>query len=302
MIKGILSNNAVRWLLAIAAAWSVLSCSPDSEDEAGNISDKRKLVFRTHSGENSPFMEEGATLGVFLTSRSTGEVLRSNELIVIGEKGAPLQQRDTLFPAVMDDYEFFAYSPYDSSWDDVLESVLEFEVSADQSSDVNLRSSDLMLSYDIVKGKYSEEVFFSHVMAKIVIHVTDRTGLFDMTASGAVLHGLRCGAYINTADGSCQSIDNDTSDIICNMLDSRDRRASLTAVIPPQQLENEILPFSVILGDAEYEFSVSGVHGLEGEKVYVYSLNMTDRGLALEDSTIMDWEDGASGSLNVAFE
>lgn len=291
-----------RWLHMAAAACLAISCSTLSQEDDGSVSGERTLVFRTVSGNDAPFMEQGSTVGMFITAVSTGELLRRNELVVVGENGTPAHQLDILESSASDDYEFFAYSPYDSSWDDILDSVLEFEVSADQSSDKGYEASDLMLAYDIEHNDKCDEVLFSHVMAKIILHVTDRTGMFDMTSSGAVLHGLRCGAYIYMADGSCQTMDVDASDIYCHMLDSRDRRASLSAVVPPQELDGGKLAFSLLLGGAEYGFSISDVQQLSGEKVYIYSLRMTDRGLELEDSTIADWEDDGGGSFNVAFE
>lgn len=294
--------NAGRWLLMAVAACLEISCSTLSQDEEGSASGGRELVFRTVSGDDAPLMEQGSTVGLFLTSVTTGEVLRRNELVVVGENGTPAHQLDLLESSAPDDYEFFAYSPYDNSWDDILDSVLEFEVSADQSSDKGYEASDLMLAYDIRHNDKGDEVLFSHVMAKIILHVTDRTGMFDMISSGAVLHGLRCGAYVYMADGACQANDADPSDIKCHMLDSRDRRASLSAVVPPQELDGGKLAFSLLLGGAEYSFSIADVQLLSGEKVYIYSLRMTDRGLELEDSTIADWEDDGGGSFNVAFE
>ena len=94
----------------------------------------------------------------------------------------------------------------------------------------------------------------------------------------------------------------DSASVSCHMLDSRDRRASLAAVIPPQETENLILAFDLALADSVYGFTLSDVPPFEAGKVYVYSLRVTDRGLELEDSTITDWEDDGGGSFNVAFE
>lgn len=301
-MTGKMSIRACRWLLILAAAWMAVSCSSGSLDDGGSADGRSILVFKTCSGDEIVPMEQEAAVGVFFWSDGTGDILRKNEMVIIGENGEPVQQRDTLVPAALDEYRFFAYSPYDSSWDDILDSVLEFAVEKDQTSEVNYRNSDLMMSHKIERKGFCNEAVFDHVMAKIVLHVTDKTGTFDLTGASVTMHGLVCGAYVYVADGSCLVMDMDSASVSCHMLDSRDRRASLAAVIPPQETEEPILAFDLALAGSVYGFTLSDVPPFEAGKVYVYSLRMTDRGLELEDSTITNWEDDGGGSFNVAFE
>lgn len=301
-MKEILSIKVHRWLSLLAAAYVTVSCTSGKQDEGGPVSDSGGLFFKVCSGEDIGMMEPGAAVGVFLASSVNGEVFYKNELMLADKDGMAVSGNERFILEPYGDCDFFAYSPYDSSWDDVPGSVVEFEVSADQRSAMDYKASDLMLSHGIEFRNGLNEAVFHHVMAEVILHITDRTGLFDMSGSRAVLHDMQSASYVYVEDGTCQAAGTSVSDIACHMLDSRDRRASLAVVLPPQDPEGAMLTFSISIGDAEYDFELSDVPALESGKVYVFSLRMTDRGLELEDSTISDWEDDGGGSLNVAFE
>lgn len=291
-----------RWLLIAAATCIALSCSSDHTDDGDDASDRLPLILKVDSGTGIDAMEEGSTVGVFLMDKTTGEAFRKNEMLIVDEGGTLMQGRDTVVPLAASMYDFFAYSPYDSEWDDVAGAVVEFDVKADQTALTDYVESDLMLSYQIDRKEDHDEVVFRHVMAMILVHITDKTGTFDMRFSSAVLGDMKLRSYVYMAEGTCQTDDGLVSDLVCRPLEGLDRRASYSAVVPPQELLEDGLAMKIGIGEMVYGFQVPDIETLEGGKMHVVNLRMTERGLELEDTQVKDWEDAGGGKITVAFE
>lgn len=302
MDRGKLSGIIYRWPLITVAACIALSCSSDRDDGPEDESAAPlPLLLKVDSGAGVGMMEEGSTVGVFFIDRKDGEAFRKNEMLIVDKGGMLMPGRDAVVPADMESYDFFAYSPYDGGWDDVVDSVVEFDVMADQSSRRNHVDSDLMLSYRIERKEGYAEVVFRHAMAKVRVHVTDRTGTFDMRFSSLSLGGLKLRSYIYMAEGTSVT-DSPSGDLSCYPEESIDRRVSFAAVVPPQEIAGAKLDMTVGIGDREYGFTVSDVESLVGGKLHVFNIRMTERGLELEGTDVTDWEDDGGGNMTVAFE
>lgn len=291
-----------RWLLIAAATCIALSCSSDHTDDGDDASARLPLILKVDSGTGIDAMEEGSTVGVFLMNKTTGDAFRKNEMLIVDAGGTLMQGRDTVVPPETAMYDFFAYSPYDSGWNEIAGSVIEFDVKADQTARTDYVESDLMLSYQIDRKEDHDEVVFRHVMAMILVHITDKTGNFDMRFSSAVLEDMKLRSYVYMAEGTCQTDEGLVSDLVCRPLESLDRRASYSAVVPPQDLPEDGLAMKIGIGEMVYDFTVSDLSSLSGGKVHVFNLRMTERGLELEDTQVKDWEDAGGGKITVAFE
>ena len=302
MIRGTLYGNPCRWLLIAAVACMAASGSDDHKATVLETESRGPVVMKTESGSMTDVMAKGTTVGAFFMSRENGSVYRRNEMLIVGEHGMLMQERDTIVPLDLESYDFLAYSPYESSWDDLPDSVVEFEVRTDQSSDMDYVASDLMISNRMIETDDRIEAVFRHVMSKVVLHVTDKTGVFDMRFSSAVIKDIRNRSYLHVSGNTAETDASASADLNLHMLDARDRRASYAVVFPPQQLADGNLIIEVEVAGIVYDFTVSGVPALEEGDVYVCSMSMTDRGLELDDTELTDWADGGSGIMIVAYE
>lgn len=302
MNKGTLTGIAYRWLLLAAAACTAFSCSSRHLDDRNPDPERLPLILKVDSGTGTGVMEQGTTVGAFFMSKAGGDFYRKNEMLIVDAGGRLMQGRDTVVPLHLDAYDFLAYSPYNSSWNEFPLSVVEFDVSTDQSVDLNYLASDLLLSYGIECMEDHGEAVFSHAMAKVMIHITDNTGFYDMRFSSTVLHDMKLRSYIYMAEEICRTEDSLTGDVICNVQDFVDRRSSFSAVVPAQEVKDGMLRLGISLGDNGYDFTIYDVPALEQGKVHVFSMRMTERGLELEDATITGWEDAGEGDVVVANE
>lgn len=294
-----MNGNVCRWLPVIAAAICItISCSSDPA-ESYDIPERCPVVLKVENGSDVDVMDEGMTVGAFFVSKDNGSVLRRNEMMIVGEHGMLMQDRDTIVPLKLDSYDFIAYSPYDSSWDNLPESMVEFDVEEDQSSDIAYISSDLMISTSISISNGTAEAVFRHAMSRIMLHITDKTGVFDMRFSSAVINDMKLRSYLYIYGESSSTDDKMIGDIVCRRLDCKDRRASFTAVFPAQQPVDGKLTVEAEIAGIIYDFEITGVPAMESGNVLVCSMSMTERGLELENTELTDWEDGGSGSIVV---
>lgn len=302
MTKGKLSGSIYRWLLLAAATCIALSCSSKHLDDGENVSGCLPLILKVDSGTGVSPMEAGTTVGVFFMSKGSGEAFRTNEMLIVDHDGMLMQGRDTVVPSNTGQYDFFAYSPYSSGWDEVADAVVEYDVEPDQTSSLHYQASDLMLSYMIERKDDHDEAVFRHVMAKILVHITDKTGTFDMRFASALLRDMKLRSYIYMGEGTCRTDESVISDVECRPLECMDRRASFAAVVPPQDVVAGKLEMIIGIGANSYDFAVPYMDMLTGGKVHVFNMRMTERGLELEDTQVNDWEDAGGGNMNVAFQ
>lgn len=288
-------QNICRTLMFMSVVCTLYACTsgPDGEDEV--MPEDMPFVLSEGFDLKQTPLGEGYQVGFFFSREGTFSL--QNSLAVTG-KGGTLSSDDVEIPEAPDQYEFFAYSPYDSGWNDVLESLKEFSVKSNQSLVEDYRASDLMFADAVEKKSGKYEAVFAHQMARIVVHVTDRTGSFDLTDASAALHDLKTSMLILLSNSTVQTDGRSVADITCHLLDSRDRRASFAALVPPQNPSDEKLALTLHLGQSNYEFTIPDMTVLKQGLSYICSMSMTDRGLVLEGSSVSDWDDDG-GSLIV---
>lgn len=281
----------------LLSAGIVLSCGkePLLEDISGESGGR--LVFRVESAGDSVLLRKDAVVGLFFSDAADGALLRTNEVMLVGEDGETMPERDTVVGAA--EGLVYAYSPYDSSWDDAMESVKEFVVKADQTTSLDYAGSDLMWTAGVKTARPATEVTLSHAMSRILIHMTSHSPENDMGSVGITLCEMRTGCHVFLPELSLQTDTAVVADIRCHMIDVKDHRASLSAVIPPQDSSGGRLCLEITIGGEAYEYDIPVSESFESGKLYVYALTFADDRFVFENGNVTDWTDGDNGVLDV---
>lgn len=275
----------------------VLSCRKETTPDMMKDGSCGRLFFCVEAEDYEIPLRKDVTVGLFFSPGEGGGLKRLNEMMVIGENGETLPERDTVVGAV--DGLLYAYSPYTVSWEDALESVKEFSVQKDQSAELAYRESDLMWAAEVAVTKPSTKVTLFHAMARIVIHMTSHSPEDDMRNVKVSLCDRVTGCHVFLREQSLQPDTVSVSDVRCHMVDAKDTRASLTAVIPPQSVSGGRLGLKISMAGDTYEYDIPVAETFESGKLYVYALSFADDRFVFEGGNVSDWTDGQDDVLDI---
>lgn len=284
-----------RYLYILAALLLATSCSSGDnggEEDYGEVS----FVLTTTDDGTTSSPAEGTSVGLYVYDENTSSFVSANGLAMVGNNGA-LMGAPSL-PA-NGRYTVYAYIPYHSEWGEAVTTPQRFEVYSDQSKQSNYDASDLTVSKSTVSGGQTT-MDFQHLMANVVVHITDQTGTNNLEGSNThvVMKEMATAVMLTLKDGVVSTDDSQKSDIQMLTLDQTTRRISASAIVVPQEKKGGTTLFTLYLDGQQYlQFSLDESENLQSGKSYIYRLLLTEEGLVVDSTQITDWLADAEESI-----
>ena len=193
------------------------------------------------------------------------------------------------------------YTPVQPSWGvDAFMGIPRFYVKSDQSDEESYEACDLMIgTMSNVSGTQSTGMRLSlkHMLAKVVIHVVDETGMMDFEQVTMQILRVRNGVSVNLAQQEVITLENSIADIDMLAYNSTDRRISMAAIVPAQTIGEGEEFFKVNMPGNSRLGILPSETVLEADKTFVYQVRYTENGPVLESSFITKWEDDGSETV-----
>lgn len=288
-------NKTKHYLLPLLLSGLSLltACSDDDGGAGGNTV---RVQWGVVENDGLAPLAEGTALGIFLHNTTAADTLLHNDSLVANRNGEPQG-----FPSLSADstYTIHAVHPYLPSLDDAA-SLQAFAVASDQSTAAAFDHSDLFTGSTTVQGS-AAQVRLSHLLTKVIVHVTDLTGRcdflhLDTLTSRATLSNMATTLTFSIEDG-LQSVADSRSTVTMWLGNRTVYRLTAMAIVPPQQLAEAQSTFSLSLNGRETESCDIPAVAYEGGKTYVYKLKLTHDGLVPDGTYVMGWTDGNNGQL-----
>ena len=293
-MKGIpsISQYALPTLLTgIAMMLTACGSSEEYKWESWEATGNEAIVSVQQEDGTSEPLEAGTTLGVYVVN-DDGTVTWVNATVD--------QYGNVVLPPEALTGKTVVYTPVQAGWGlAAFTGTPSFYVKADQSDDDDYDASDLMIGTATTKtaavraftrAGTSISLSLKHMMAKVIIHVVDETGIMDFRTASLSLLRMKNGVTVSLPQQSVSTIDNSVSDIEMQAYNITDRRLSMRAIVAPQTKK---------AGEELFELTVPGTRRscvlpsdavITAEQAYVYQVRYTVDGPVLESSYITNWD------------
>lgn len=275
-------------LLAIST-WSLSACGSTSEEYQWENWDESDSDFsvsvEAEDGGTEP-LKPGSTLGVYI-QESDGQV--SFATAEVDKNG-----RAVLPPSALTG-QIIAYTPVQATWGSEAFTVApKFYVKSDQSAQEDYDASDLMVGKTKAATTRNNtlELSLRHVLARVVIHVIDETGMHDFSTSSTMLLRMSNTVGVDLQEQATKTVENAVADINMLKFNATDRRISMTAIVAPQSKSEGDEFFELIVPGSRHICCFPSAAELEAGQTFVYQMRYTEDGPMLDCSFITKWEAG----------
>ncbi len=226
-----------KYLAMTAVVMMFAACTNDDMPEVPAVDNLTDTPITVNAGVADLVTRAGMTtsdlmdLGLHIENEANSKYSFSNiefekdantgDFILVGSK-TPLWQNETQKILVR------AYSPYNAAWTDINAVYKDFEVKTDQSTEANLKASDLLWTSAEVDPaattqtgsiKYNAgalDITLEHVFSKVTVNVrfgSELASISDVPESGLTLNNLKTKGSIILNDATV-SIDDDAIAVI----------------------------------------------------------------------------------------
>lgn len=181
----------------------------------------------------------------------------------------------------------------------------KFYVESDQSDEEYYEASDLMIgtmssvaaTRGFTRADTNLHLSLKHMLAKVVIHVVDETGMMDFGQVNMQLLGMHNRVNVSLSQQTVETVENSIADIDMLAYNSTDRRISMAAIVPAQTIGEGEEFFKVNMPGNSRLGILPSETVLEADKTFVYQVRYTENGPVLESSFITKWEDDGSETV-----
>ncbi|MBQ7413902.1 MAG: fimbrillin family protein [Prevotella sp.] len=278
------------WLTACLMLLSACSDSKEfvyiDEDEDGEVT----LTLMDTNG-NTNVIPSGSQVGAYIVG-DDGAV--SFQQVEIGGDGC------LVLPPSARGQQLYVYSPYQEDWvTDALSDTQLFQVQSDQSTLSSFQASDLMIgSLDNSDGT-NTSMTLSHLMAKVVIHIIDESGLVDMNQVSAELLNVFHRANIDIKKATATTIEDEVTNIRMYPEISTDWRLSTSAILPSQTVTAGTDFFAITVYGVCQTYSLPEDTILKGGQTFTLNIRLTDQGVIFDGSYVTDWEEDSEKIIEI---
>lgn len=244
---------------------------------------------RSEDGASEP-LEAGTSIGVYVVDEE-GKVTWVNATVD--------QYGNVVLPQEAMTGKTIIYTPVQPGWGmAAFTGTPSFYVKADQSDEEGYEDSDLMIgtatasaaARAFTRASTSVNITLKHMMAKVIVHVVDETGMMDFrTAVMSLLH-MKNGVTVSLPEQSVTTIENSISDIEMQAYSITDRRLSMRAIVAPQTKEAGEELFELVIPGSRRLCVLPSEAVITAEQAYVYQVRYTEDGPVLESSYITNWD------------
>lgn len=278
------------WLTACLMLLSACSDSKEfvyiDEDEDGEVT----LTLMDTNG-NTNVIPSGSQVGVYMVGDDGAVTFQQ---VGVGGDGT------LILPASARGQQLYVYSPYQEDWGtDALSDTQLFQVLSDQSTLSSFQASDLMIgSLGNSNGTYTS-MTFSHLMAKVVIHIIDESGLVDMSQVSAELLNVYNCANIDIKNATATTIEDEKTNIQMYPELSTDWRLSTSAILPSQTITAGTDFFAITVYGVRQTYSLTEDTVLKSGQTFTLNIRLTDQGVILDGSYVTDWEEDSEKTIEI---
>ena len=287
-MKKIIDTLRGAALLAMVAAMPVVTACSDDEGDGGGAGDAPRLTVVVAEGDGTSPLDEGQTLGMFMTGGDGASFVSAT---VTAGAGGQLMGADAITAAMQDGMTLAAFTPADLWTAANYGQAVQFSVQTDQSAEAAYRASDLMMSPLTAVSGGKAALVMEHKMTKVSVHVTDVTGLYDLTQASMAMPSRLTTVDADLVQGTVTTVDGITADITCHSPGNSPYRASGQAVVAPGPVAAGAVLTSLAVDGETFTYSLPEGAEWQGGKEYVYSMRLTSEGLVPYDSYVTDWKD-----------
>lgn len=293
-MKGIPSISQYGLTTLLAGITMMLSaCSSSNEEykwESWETTGNEATVSVQTENGGSELLEAGTTIGVYVVDEN-GKVTWVNATVD--------QYGNVVLPQEALTGKTIVYTPVQPGWGmAAFSSTPSFYVKPDQSDEEGYEDSDLMIgtatasaaARAFTRASTSVNITLKHMMAKVIVHVVDETGMMDFrTAVMSLLH-MKNGVTVSLPEQSVTTIENSISDIEMQAYSITDRRLSMRAIVAPQTKEAGEELFELVIPGSCRLCVLPSKAVITAEQAYVYQVRYTEDGPVLESSYITNWD------------
>lgn len=251
-------------------------------------------VVVTDENGNSETFTTGTTIGVYVINED-GSV--SCQMVEVDEDG------NAALPATGQGSTMVAYSPYQEEWgDSAIVTNPVFTVQDNQTKEESYDASDLMIGVSTSKARTRADISpmtFSHMLAKVAIHVVDETGRVNLNAINAELLSLYSSVQVDLLHQAVTTLTDVRTNIRMLSEMTTDWRISSYGIVSPQEVADGTEFYAISLFGNRQTYPIPEGTTLEGGKTYTINMRLTEHGLIPDGWTIGDWDDEAENSIDV---
>ena len=278
------------------AALLLTACSKATEfeyiDEVVTPEDDEPTVVVTDENGNETTLPEGAMIGIYVIDSDGNVTLQQVE---VDENG------NAVLPTTNQGETIVAYTPYQEEWgDSALVTSPTFTVKSDQTTEELYKASDLMIGISGQTTRASEAPMnFTHMLAKVAIHMVDETGRVKLETIGAELLNVNTSVTVDLLHQRVSTIDSLRASIPMLSKMTTDWRISSYAIVAPQFIGEGTMFFAITLYGNRQLYPIPQASQLEGGKTYTINMRLTEYGLVPDGWYITDWDDTTENDIDV---
>lgn len=292
MKRTLFFSSSMQTVLVAVLVMSFSACGSSEEYQweswEENDSEFSVSVLAEDGTEES--LKSGSSLGVY--------VVGSDGIVTWATSEVDKDGNVVLPPSALTG-QAVVYTPVQPHWGaDAYTSMPKFYVKSDQSTEANYDASDLMIgTAKSATRATSLTLSLQHMLAKVVIHVIDETGMHDFSSSSTMLLRMDNAVTVDLSRQSTGIVEKSVADIDMLKYNATDRRISMTAIVAPQtRLSGEEF-FELIVPGSRHICTFPSTAELEAGKTFVFQMRYTESGPMVEGSYIAQWENDGSEAI-----
>lgn len=304
-----MKTNKFFFVIAALMTISISSCNkveaPATDNSNGmirlsSVISQTSPIAQTRSIDQSlqnTQFATGMTIGLFVTDNATtpAPLYTNRELASDGSGALAVKTNENMYYGSNDRVNLYAYYPYNAAA--MLAAVLPFSVKADQSSDADYRSSDLMWGVPAANPvKRTTDVVnlgFAHKFSKVIVKLTVGAGSPDLKGATVNILNTQPSTTLDIKTGIISAASGTAVPVKMATFANNATTFDCSAVVVPQTFTATTRLIEVLLADGGklyYEAPAGGIT-FESGKSYIYNVTVNLTGLIVT-SKITDWTAG----------
>ena len=286
-------------------ALTLMGCSSDNAEQQtpGQSSDDRTpmtlVSYVSTRGINTELQRtqiaESQQVGVFAKT-SEGLISSGDNAMMVADGQGNFVGNTIYFPHGNDPVSVYAYAPYSSAWNDMIDIDNDFSVQADQSTDASYLQSDLLHGIPAGTNAFTEAnptvaLNFTHKLSKLTIKFK---AIDDINLQGTTINIVNTlpTTTLNVESGELGEAKGTATNIKAATFAADATTFVASAVIVPQTVAAGSFIQVVLTDGRMLNAQLNSPATFLSGKSYTYNVNVNHDGAVMElTTTVTDWDD-----------
>lgn len=238
---------------------------------------------------------EGQQVGVFAKA-DDGLISGGDNTPMTADGSGNFVGNNIYFPSNGAAVSVYAYAPYNSSWNDMLDMDTDFSVAADQTTDAGYLQSDLLHGIPAGTNAFTENnptvaLNFVHKLSKLTVRFN---AIDDIDLRGTTVNIVNTlpGTTLNVASGALGTAKGTATNIKAAAFATDATTFVASAVIVPQTVAAGNFIQVVLTDGRMLNAQLNSAATFQSGKSYTYTVNVNHDGAVMGlTSTVTDWDD-----------